>query len=396
MSAPGGSSGVPSSCASGCREPRCDRRPPAAVAQRGCPHEIAMTSKATNAGPCLDDWSIHDDLVRLREWGSDTVYDLSAAQPEWLVGSSAACALRLTDASARLSRRHARLVWTQGRWTIHDLGSKNGLRIDGARCEACVLEPGVEVGLGGITLIAESPRSIALRGYLARLLGFSLGQLPAIDRALRALRLASAHRSALLLCGPEDLVPVARGLHQRALGPDRPFVTCDPRRRPSAGDARVAANVDRAVPAARAAAGGSLCVRGERLPPDFAEAIDLLRRTDALVQIIVCTRRPARSDLYVPAAIAVPPVARRRRELGRIITEYAGDALAALGAPADSFSPRDRDWVRRRAARSLAEIEKATLRLIAVRTTRCTSHAADRLGMSHAALAAWIERKRLR
>jgi Inner membrane component of T3SS, cytoplasmic domain len=354
-----------------------------------------MTSTATNAGPCLDDWSIHDDLVRLREWGSNNVYALSAAQPEWLVGSSAMCALRLLDSSARLSRLHARLVRTHGRWSIQDLGSKNGLLIDGARCESCVLEPGIEVGLGGITLIAESPRSIALRGYLARLLGWSIGQLQAVDRALRALRLASAHRSALLLCGPEDLVPIAQGLHRRALGPERPFVVCDPRRRPSAGDVRVAANVDRAVPAVRAAAGGSLCVRGERLPPDFAEALELVRRTDALVQLVVCTRKPARSDLYA-AAIAVPPVARRGRELGRIITEYAGDALAQLGAPPDSFTARDRDWVRRRAASSLAAIEKATLRLIAVRTSGRTSHAAERLGMSHTALADWIERKRLR
>ncbi len=355
-----------------------------------------MTSPSTKIAPCLDDWSIHDDLVRLREWGSENVYALSPAVPEWIVGASAACTLRLEDSSARLSRRHARLVRTQDRWSIQDLGSKNGLLIDGARCGECVLEPGVEVGLGGITLIAESPRSIALRGYLARLLGWSIGQIKTVDRALRALRLAAARRSALILCGPEDLVPIARGLHRRALGPERPFIVCDPRRRRSAGDVRVAANIDRAVPAAHAAAGGSLCLRGERLPPDFTEALDLLRHPDALVQVIVCAQRPAKSDLYVTAVIAVPPVARRAGELGRIITEYAGDAIAELGAPADSFTARDRDWVRGRAATSLAEIEKATLRLIAIRMSSCTSHAADRLGMSHAALAAWIARKRLR
>jgi hypothetical protein len=33
------------------------------------------------------------------------------------------------------------------------------------------LEPGDEIGIGGLTLIAESSRSVALRGFRARLVG---------------------------------------------------------------------------------------------------------------------------------------------------------------------------------------------------------------------------------
>lgn len=44
------------------------------------------------------------------------------------------------------------------------------LRLDGVRCSQIELEPGDEIGIGGLTLIAES-RSIELRGFSARLLG---------------------------------------------------------------------------------------------------------------------------------------------------------------------------------------------------------------------------------
>ncbi|HWU90348.1 MAG TPA: FHA domain-containing protein, partial [Kofleriaceae bacterium] len=208
------------------------------------------------ASATLEDWSIHDEVVRLREWGSDHVHALPASVTEWIVGAAATCSLRLDDPSSRVSRRHARLVRTSSQWSIQDLGSKNGVRIDGIRCEECVLEPGGEIGLGGITLIAESPRSIALRDYVARLLGWSPDQLGTVDHALRSLRLAASRRHALVLHGPDDLVPIAHGLHLRVLGAERPFIVCDPRRRRSEGSVRVAANIDRAVPAVRAAAGG--------------------------------------------------------------------------------------------------------------------------------------------
>ena len=62
----------------------------------------------------------------------------------------------------------------------------------------------------------------------------------------------------------------------------------------------------------------------------------------------------------------LPPLGERAAELDRIIDEYAADAVAALGASA-TFTPADRDWVRRHEAATLAGIEKATRRLVAIR-----------------------------
>jgi len=57
-----------------------------------------------------------------------------------------------------------------------------------------------------------------LRRYVSRLLSWT--NTSAIENALRSLELAREHRAQLVLCGAGDLVPIAYGLHRRALGPD--------------------------------------------------------------------------------------------------------------------------------------------------------------------------------
>ena len=90
--------------------------------------------------------------------------------------------------------------------------------------------------------------------------------------------------------------------------------------------------------------------------------------------LVICGRPHLASDalLIRPAPVVVPPLANRAHELDRIIVEYASDAIAELGAPHEAFTADDRAWVRDHAAGSLAEIEKATLRLVTLRTSRNT------------------------
>jgi hypothetical protein len=78
-------------------------------------------------------------------WGSDRCHGLPAeADTEATIGSSEICSLRLIDPSGCLSRQHARLT-------------RDGMRLDGVRRPKVLLEQGSELGLGGVTLIAESP-----------------------------------------------------------------------------------------------------------------------------------------------------------------------------------------------------------------------------------------------
>jgi pSer/pThr/pTyr-binding forkhead associated (FHA) protein len=355
-----------------------------------------MAGASTKTDAAASEWEIDDAVIRLRRWGSDALHALPAPPTaEATIGAADSCTFRLHDATGRVSRLHARLMRDDRRWVLRDLGSKNGVRADGARRSEIVLEPGVEIGLGGVTLIAESSRSVVLRGYLARMLGWGSDQTETVDHALRAIRLAVTHRAALVLCGDGDLVPTARSIHRHTLGAARPFIVCDPRRRSGKATVRSAENYDTGMQAFIAATGGTLCVRGRRLPRDFRDVVAAIRDPAAQVQLVVCAESAEDCEPFLAVPINIPPLAGRERELDRIITEYADDAIEALGAPRTGFQPEDRAWVRRYSAATLPDIEKATLRLVAIRDSRNISSAAGLLGMAPVSLSRWIGRRGL-
>jgi Inner membrane component of T3SS, cytoplasmic domain len=357
---------------------------------------MMMTGVATKTDAAASEWAIDDAVMRLREWGTDVIRVLPPPPTnEWTIGAGETCAVQLDDPSRRVSRLHARLVRDQARWLVRDLGSKNGVRLDGARRAEIVLEPGAEIGIGGITLIAESRRSVVLRGFLARLLGWHRDRNEVVDHALRSIRLAVTRRVSLVLCGDGDLVPMARSIHRHALGADRPFIVCDPRRREGSATVRSAENYKTGLRAVAAATGGSLCVRSHRRPADFSRVLAGLRDPSAQVQLVVCAQTIEECEPFLSVPITVPPLASRAGELDRIIMEYAEDAIAELGTLRTNFLPADLEWVRTHAASSLPEIEKATLRLVAIRESRNLSNAAARLGMAPVSLSRWIGRRKL-
>jgi hypothetical protein len=63
-----------------------------------------------------------------------------------LIGRSRDCDVTIEDANA--SRRHAELRNEDGSWIISDLGSTNGVKVNGRRVEEAVLRPGDELTLG--------------------------------------------------------------------------------------------------------------------------------------------------------------------------------------------------------------------------------------------------------
>ena len=336
-----------------------------------------------------------DDVVRLREWGTERFYNLPEPPVrDCFIGRSNACALQLAD--PRVSPRHAELLHEWEQWHLRDLQRSLGLRRDGERCNDLVLTPGVEVGIGTTTLIAESPRSIALRAFCARILGWGDDRMPVVDHALRAIRLAQAQRVALVLRGDGDMVPIAHALHRRVLGDEAPFIVCDPRRREGSPSMRSPVNHTSGVLAYRAAIGGSLCVRDSRLPHDRSLLLELLRKNQSHVLVIVCTDGKERGCvLTAPSPIEVPPLCGRGEELSRIVDEYANDAILALRPPrppAVYFADHDRGWVMEH-ARTHSDIEKGVLRIVARNMSGNCARAATLLGMSQPALRDWIARR---
>jgi hypothetical protein len=64
----------------------------------------------------------------------------------------------------------------------------------------------------------------SLRSFIARILGWAPERAEAVDHAIHSLDLAADHHAALVLLSETDLVPIARALHRRVLGADRPLV----------------------------------------------------------------------------------------------------------------------------------------------------------------------------
>lgn len=352
---------------------------------------MAVITTKTDAST---DWAVGDDVVRLRQWGSDRSFSLaSPSVAEHLIGTADECSLKLDD--ERVSSKHARLTRHQGRWSIIDLGSKNGLREDGARRRGqFVLEPGTEVGIGGLILIAESERWIALRGFCSRVLGWTSDRVSVVDGMLRAIRLAARMRTPLALGGESDMVPVAHSLHRYTHGDHRPFVLCDPRRRVGDESVRAVANHETGLAALAAARGGSLCVRSERPPSDYPDVLRQLCEPDARVQLIVCSKIRGTAPVDANAPIMVPSLKLRANEVPHIVEQYIQDAIAILNEPRATLTHSDRIWIVEEAATTLPEIEKAALRLIALRTSSNIAGAAARLGMASTSLSRWIDRRR--
>ena len=305
-----------------------------------------------------------------------------------VIGSAEGCWLRLWDPSGRISRKHASLTYIEGfGWTITDLRSKNGVHLDGARVNRLTLVPGVQIRIGGVTLIAESLQLCALREVLARFIGWGDEHCEEVDQALYSMRIAAAYREPLLLCGPGNLVSAARLLHRHALG-DKPFVFCGPKGAHTRG-----------LEAMAAAEGGTLCVWRKQLPPDFDEVVAALRGPSARVLLIICAHSPPKGNdmasrvVTVFRSIIVPPLADRAHELPRIIEGYASDAITAFGA---WFGQADRDWVAGNASETLSQIEMATRRIVALHACgESVTHAAKLLDISHGSLSDWLARRTL-
>lgn len=78
------------------------------------------------------------------------------SQARVLVGRDAVCDVHLRDAS--VSRQHAEILRSGDNWIIGDLGSGNGIMVNGTRTVEAVLVPGQEIRLGNVRLRVEIDR----------------------------------------------------------------------------------------------------------------------------------------------------------------------------------------------------------------------------------------------
>ena len=367
-----------------------------AAPQRG-PAQRPGTGTGTD--PRSSEWAIADHVVQLRQLGTQTIYVLprDAAASEGgrslSLGSSRSCDLQVEDPLKRVSRHHAMLWWKDGAWHAVDAGSKNGVLIDGVKQSSARLTPGTIVGVGSVRLIAESLRSIDLRSFLARLLGWGEDQDEAIERAMAGIRLAQMQRAPILFESESDTIPIAREVHRYLFGAHRPFVVCDPRRRSSDKDVRVSPNVANPMEALEAASRGTLCVRAERLPEDFPELCRRVRAMESTAQLMICAERSRQLPRDLGPPIVIPPLqSRSEAEIAHVIQEYFLDAIVDLDAPKVP-TVEDRAWILKHSATSLVDVAKGTRRVVALRQAKSLSEAAEWLDMAAPSLSRWLHHR---
>jgi hypothetical protein len=72
--------------------------------------------------------------------------DLAATGRPLTIGRSSSCDISIGEPT--VSRRHAQLRFRDGSWIVQDLGSRNGLTVNGRPVGRCAVGPGDVLGLG--------------------------------------------------------------------------------------------------------------------------------------------------------------------------------------------------------------------------------------------------------
>jgi FHA domain len=74
--------------------------------------------------------------------------DWGGGDHQLTIGRDDDCDVRLSDLT--VSRRHARLVFRDGAWILHDLESTNGTVLNGRAVKRCEVRPGDRLALGDV------------------------------------------------------------------------------------------------------------------------------------------------------------------------------------------------------------------------------------------------------
>ncbi|HEX4354270.1 MAG TPA: hypothetical protein VHZ95_15180, partial [Polyangiales bacterium] len=253
-----------------------------------------------------------------------------------------------------------------------------------------IIEPGSEIAIGRVTLIAESMRSIVLRTFLSRVIGWTDDRLHDIDFALRSIRITSARRAPLALYGNDDLVSIAYDIHRLAFGELKPFVLCDPERTTKDRIRRGVSVLKAAAEAIDAAAGGSICVWATRRPSEFPDLARRLALPSTVAQLVIVGRDAGSVESYGAKPIEIPLLHHRNAEIEQIVRGYGDDARERLVTSLRLHS-KGREWVRKHCATALGEIQKGTERVLALKHFGNFAKAANWLGISPQGLTHWME-----
>ncbi len=95
--------------------------------------------------------------------GDDFVHELV---DEVVLGREKTAGLQILD--AKVSRKHCRFYQQLGAWSVEDLGSANGMRVNGTRRTKHPLVTGDEIKIGRSVIRFESPAQKAFQAPVSK------------------------------------------------------------------------------------------------------------------------------------------------------------------------------------------------------------------------------------
>ena len=325
-------------------------------------------------------WDVDGAIVHLRPPGSNEVHSLPSPPRPIKIGSSTLCDLQLRDETRTLSREHALLFPTSNGWTIQDLDSSNGIKVDHVIAKTCLVESGSHIRLGRLSLIAEGPGFIRLRALMCRIVGWS--DPVVVDDALHCLREYVARKAILVLVGDDDLASTASRLHCESVGRRIPFHICN----------------DGDVEAAFATVGhGTLVVPAHgRVPVSaFVKKAHMVPDSER-PRIVVYTSharlRQAIDNIYTTrlAMIDIPPLSARTDDRLALVDALAAERAKDLGFASPLFNAMDPEILSSLKHSDIEDLEDSVHRVVLLRHCGVVA-ASRRLGVTHSTLSQWAK-----
>lgn len=86
----------------------------------------------------------------------DGIFELG--ETEVVIGRSTECDIQL--GVQNVSRKHARILFQNEEYLIEDLGSKNGVFVNGIKVAKCVLRSNDQIEIGGVKLVFNEEKRL--------------------------------------------------------------------------------------------------------------------------------------------------------------------------------------------------------------------------------------------
>ncbi len=345
-----------------------------------------LPSTRTDAGSQLAAWTSHETVIGLRVRGTKIEHRFPPSFERLRVGRDPECEIYLGDDDS-VGLHHATVYRRGPHLVVEEETAKNHTFCEGTPQTVFQLVAGAVVGFGKAELVAFSGHTQSLYGGLERYLGYGTSA----HRVVEELQHAALYRDHLVLLSPRGggAIALARYLHHATPGNTWPFVE-----RPKLSD-----DVSEQVKVLKGAAYGTIVLGVGDLPDEREFFLREAKATYHVRLVLVCPPKK-KIERFVPVPllktmtiVSVAPLASRRVEISRVVSETIAYHLARQGATTPLLTEHDHERIEaQKWPGDQDELDDAIYKLVLVRKLRHAARAASVLGVTPARVSQWADK----